>query len=123
MSSTLHVQRVVVFLYAGSHHLLHTLTDMRQKATSGLGLHVAMVPESYQWVPTSPCGPIPHRFVHDSPSLLGMVGALPLPSCRHHRIPGLRQSRARCPQLVPVLPRTIRRLALHVPGHGGGHLS
>jgi hypothetical protein len=47
MSSTLHVWRVVVFLYVGSHRLLHNLTDMCQKALAGLGLHVAMVPESY----------------------------------------------------------------------------
>jgi hypothetical protein len=46
--STLHVQRVVVFLYAGSRRLLHNLTDMRQKPSAGLGLRVAMVPESYQ---------------------------------------------------------------------------
>jgi hypothetical protein len=49
MSSTLHVQRVVVFLYVGSRRLLHNLTDMHRKASAGLGLHVAMVPESYQW--------------------------------------------------------------------------
>jgi hypothetical protein len=51
MSSTLHVRRVVVFLYAGSRHLLHNLTDMRRKASAGLGICVAMVPESYQHAP------------------------------------------------------------------------
>jgi hypothetical protein len=48
MSLTLHVQRVIVFLYAGSRRLLHNLTDMHQKVLASLGLHVAMVPESYQ---------------------------------------------------------------------------
>jgi hypothetical protein len=48
MSSTLHVRRVIVFLYAGSHCLLHNLTDMHWKASACLGLRVAMVPESYQ---------------------------------------------------------------------------
>jgi hypothetical protein len=43
MLSTLHVQRVVVFLYAGSRRLLHNLTDMRQKASACLGLRMAMV--------------------------------------------------------------------------------
>jgi hypothetical protein len=47
MSLALHVLRVVVFLYAGSHRLLHNLTDMRRKVSACLGLHVAMVPESY----------------------------------------------------------------------------
>jgi hypothetical protein len=47
MSSTLHVQRVMVFLYMGGHCLLHNLTDMRWKVSAGLGLRVAMVPESY----------------------------------------------------------------------------
>jgi hypothetical protein len=32
-------------------HLLHNLTDMRQKPSAGLGLHVAMVPESYHHIP------------------------------------------------------------------------
>jgi hypothetical protein len=48
MSLTLHVQRVIVFLYAGSRHLLHNLTDMRQKASASLGLFMAIVPELYQ---------------------------------------------------------------------------
>jgi hypothetical protein len=50
MSSTLHVQRVVVFLYAGSHRLLHNLTDMRRKALACLDLCMGMVPELYQQV-------------------------------------------------------------------------
>jgi hypothetical protein len=47
MSSTLHVQRVVVFLYAGSRRLLHNLTDMGQKALACLDPCVAMVLELY----------------------------------------------------------------------------
>jgi hypothetical protein len=41
------VWRVVGLLYAGSHQLLHNLTDMRQKASACIGLCVGMVPESY----------------------------------------------------------------------------
>jgi hypothetical protein len=48
MSLTLHVWRVVVFLYAGSRCLLHNLTDMRRKPSVHFGIRVAMVPESYQ---------------------------------------------------------------------------
>jgi hypothetical protein len=48
MSLTLHVWRVVIFLYAGSRRLLHNLTNMHQKVSAGLGLCVAMVPESYR---------------------------------------------------------------------------
>jgi hypothetical protein len=44
MSSTLHVRRVVEL---GSRRLLHNLTDMRRKPLAFIGLHVAMVPESY----------------------------------------------------------------------------
>jgi hypothetical protein len=47
MSSTLDVWRVIIFLYTGSHHLLHNLTDMRRKASACIDLRVAMVPESY----------------------------------------------------------------------------
>jgi hypothetical protein len=50
VSSTLHVQRVIVLLYMGSHRFLPNSTDMHQKASAGLGLHVAMVYESYQCV-------------------------------------------------------------------------
>jgi hypothetical protein len=48
MLSTLHVRRVVVFLYAGSRRLLHNLTDMRRKASACIDLRMGMVPESYQ---------------------------------------------------------------------------
>jgi hypothetical protein len=48
MLSTLHVWRVVVFLYMGGYRLLHNLTDMRRKVSASLGLRMAMVPESYQ---------------------------------------------------------------------------
>jgi hypothetical protein len=46
MSSTLHVQRVIIFLYVGSRRLLHNLTDMHRKASAGLGLRVAIVRET-----------------------------------------------------------------------------
>jgi hypothetical protein len=49
MSSTLHVRRVIVFLYAGSRRLLHNLTDMHWKALACLSLCMAMVPELYHW--------------------------------------------------------------------------
>jgi hypothetical protein len=58
MSLTLHVQRVDIFLYAGSRRFWPNLTDMRRKASACLCLCVAMVPESYQWIwrpPGNPC--------------------------------------------------------------------
>jgi hypothetical protein len=48
LSSTLHVGRVIVFLYMGSHRLLHNLADMCRKVSACIDLHMAMVPESYQ---------------------------------------------------------------------------
>jgi hypothetical protein len=42
-----------VFLYVGSRHLLHNLTDMRWKLSTCIDLCVGMVPESYQR------GPVP----------------------------------------------------------------
>jgi hypothetical protein len=40
-------QEVVIFLYAGSHHLLPNLADMRQKTSACFGLRVDMVPMAY----------------------------------------------------------------------------
>jgi hypothetical protein len=48
MSMSLYVQRVVGFLYAGSHQLLHNLTDMHQKPSACFSLHMDMVPMAYQ---------------------------------------------------------------------------
>jgi hypothetical protein len=48
MLSTLYMWRVISFLYAGSHRLLHNLTDMRRKPSACIGLHVGMVPKAYQ---------------------------------------------------------------------------
>jgi hypothetical protein len=53
MSSTLHAWRVVILLYMGSRQHSCNLTNMRRKASAGLGLHMAMVPESYQWCPSA----------------------------------------------------------------------
>jgi hypothetical protein len=48
MLSTLHVWRVVVFLYMGGHRLLHNLANMHRKLSACFSLCMAMVPESYQ---------------------------------------------------------------------------
>jgi hypothetical protein len=45
---SLSVQRVVGFLYVGSHRLLHNLTDMCQKPSACIGLCMDMVPMAYQ---------------------------------------------------------------------------
>jgi hypothetical protein len=44
---SLYVWRVVGFLYAGSHRLLHNLTNMHWKPLACIGLCVGMVPKVY----------------------------------------------------------------------------
>jgi hypothetical protein len=60
MLLTLDVQRVVVFLYVESRHLLHNLTDMHRKVSACIDLRVAMVPESYQHVTSAPVLVLPN---------------------------------------------------------------
>jgi hypothetical protein len=47
MSLTLYVRRVVELIYVGSCQHSCNLTNMCRKASACIGLHVAMVPESY----------------------------------------------------------------------------
>jgi hypothetical protein len=49
MSMTLYVQRVIGILYAGSHRILHNLTDIHWKPLACFGLCMDMVPMAYQW--------------------------------------------------------------------------
>jgi hypothetical protein len=58
-----------VYLYVGSHRLLHNLTDMCWKPSAGLGLRVAMVPESYQRIPILPGDGIQSSVVLDEAKL------------------------------------------------------
>jgi hypothetical protein len=51
MLSTLHVWRVVVFLYTGSHRLSPNLTDMCQKPSACFGLRMDTMPMTYQRTP------------------------------------------------------------------------
>jgi hypothetical protein len=48
MSLTLYMLRVIVSLYAESRRHFYNLTDMRRKALACFGLHVGMVPKTYQ---------------------------------------------------------------------------
>jgi hypothetical protein len=55
MLSTLYVWRVIGLLYAGSHRLLHNLTDVHRKPSACFGLHVDTVSMAYQrahFIPT-----------------------------------------------------------------------
>jgi hypothetical protein len=64
--STLYMLRVISFLYAGSHWLLHNLTDMCQKPSACIGLCMGMVSKAYQWMSLySPARPLenPERHV------------------------------------------------------------
>jgi hypothetical protein len=49
MLLTLHVWRVIIFLYAGRHCLLPNSADMHQKPSACVSLHVDTVPIAYQW--------------------------------------------------------------------------
>jgi hypothetical protein len=55
MSLTLHVRRIVVFLYAGSRRLLPNLADMCRKPSASFGLHVDRVPMVYHRVTEFKC--------------------------------------------------------------------
>jgi hypothetical protein len=83
-----------VYLYAGSRHLLHNLTNMCRKPSAGLGLRVAMVPESYHQ--TSSTSRLPTRSylscMGPASDALGQVHMTlwhPPPSCGHPYMGGL----------------------------------